>query len=99
MITGIDQVNLAESLAVPLYDAFDTTAGNGDPYDAIVPDVDLTQKNTESSPGAKLSSRLPLDTIDRVPQRTLDRILWQYVHGENSQPPPPGPNASGIDGD
>jgi hypothetical protein len=23
--------------------------------------------------------------------------LWQYVHGEDSEPPPPGPNASGLD--
>ena len=31
------------------------------------------------------------------PQRILDRILWQSVHGADSEPPPPGPNAAGID--
>ena len=30
---------------------------------------------------------------DRVPQRVLDRQLWQAVHGAGSKPPPPGPNA------
>jgi hypothetical protein len=44
-----------------------------------------------------LSARLPLDHTDRTPQRYLDRILWQYVHGPESEPPPPGPNASGLD--
>jgi DNA-binding beta-propeller fold protein YncE len=97
IIVGIPRVNLSEALAVPLYDAFDAGAGNGEPYDAILPEVSLTEKNTAASPDAKLSSRLPLDTIDRVPQRTLDRILWHYVHGQDSAPPPPGPNASGID--
>ena len=97
IITGIKQVNLAEALAVPLYDAFDASPGNGDPYDAILPDVSLTEKNTAATPDAKLSSRLPLTTIDQVPQRTLDRILWHYVHGMDSAPPPPGPNASGLD--
>ena len=97
IITGIKQFNLAEALAVPLYDAFDASPGNSDPYDAILPDVSLTEKNTAATPDAKLSSRLPLTTIDQVPQRTLDRILWHYVHGMDSAPPPPGPNASGLD--
>jgi hypothetical protein len=62
-----------------------------------VPDVDMTERNTEQAPNAELSKRLPLGFTDRTPQRYLDRILWQYVHGEDSEPPPPGPNASGLD--
>src|SRR6266511_4817213 len=27
----------------------------------------------------------------------LDRILWQWKHGKRSEPPPPGPNAAGVD--
>ena len=62
-----------------------------------MPNVDLTERNTEESANAALSKRLPLDFTDRTPQRYLDKILWQYVHGEDSEPPPPGPNASGLD--
>ena len=61
------------------------------------PSVSLTERNPASAPGARLSSRLPLNTPDRVPQRVLDKILWQSVHGRGSEPPPPGPNASGLD--
>src|SRR3712207_9416163 len=57
----------------------------------------MTERNTEDSPNARLSERLPLGFTDRTPQRYLDRILWQYVHGADSEPPPPGPNASGLD--
>ena len=32
-----------------------------------------------------------------MPQRIVDRILWQSIHGAESEPPPPGPNASGVD--
>jgi hypothetical protein len=59
--------------------------------------VNMTERNTAASPNAGFSSKLPLDHTDRTPQRYLDRILWQYVHGPDSEPPPPGPNASGFD--
>ena len=72
-------------------------ADNNEPYDAIAPNVSLTERNTNATPNSGYSQRLPLDTPDRVPQRYLDQILWQYVHGKDSQPPPPGPNASGED--
>jgi YVTN family beta-propeller protein len=98
LVVGMDSLNLFDALAVPMYDAFDADPGDNDePYDVIVPDVDLLERNTESSPDAELSRSLPLDFTDRTPQRILDRILWHYVHGPDSEPPPPGPNASGLD--
>ena len=94
---GMKPLNLFDATAVPLYDVFTTDPENADPYDAIVPDVNLTERNTASSTNARLSKSLPLNFTDRTPQRYLDRILWQYVHGPGSEPPPPGPNASGLD--
>jgi len=83
---------------VPLYDAFDSDASdNSEPYDAIVPSVDRNERNPADGPDARFSSELPLTLTDRVPQQLLDRILWHYVHGSGSQPPPPGPNSSGLD--
>jgi hypothetical protein len=82
---------------VPLYDAFDPSPSNAEPFDAIPSKVNLLDKNAATAANAKLSNSLPLNHPDRVPQRILDRILWQSIHGPNSEPPPPGPNASGID--
>jgi hypothetical protein len=83
---------------VPLYEAFDgDPSDNLEPYEAIKPDVDMNERNPEDGPNAQLSAELPLTLTDRVPQPILDRILWQYVHGAGSEPPPAGPNASGID--
>ncbi|MEA2390372.1 MAG: hypothetical protein QOK31_481 [Solirubrobacteraceae bacterium] len=98
LVVGMKPLNLAEALAVPLYSAFSSTAANSDPYSAIVPKQSLTQKNTAASPGAARSRALGLGPTDNVPQRVLDGLLWQSVHGAGSQPPPPGPNASGADG-
>jgi hypothetical protein len=95
---GMKPLNLFDATAVPLYRAFDSDpSDNDEPYNTIVPDVDLTATNPASAPNAELSDRLPLEIPDQVPQRTLDKILWQYRHGADSKPPPPGPNASGID--
>ena len=33
--------------------------------------------------------------IDSMPQHDLDTVLWKSVHGADSAPPPPGPNAAG----
>ena len=97
IVIGLKPAYLADALAVPLYDAFTSEPLNDEPYDAIVPSVDMTERNTASSPAAEASAELPLDAPDRVPQRDLDRILWKYVHGQHAVPPPPGPNASGSD--
>jgi hypothetical protein len=97
IVTGMKPLNLFDALAVPMYDAFATDPDNDEAYDAIKPEVNLTERNPPNGPNAGFSSRLPLEHTDRTPQRYLDRILWQYAHGAASQPPPPGPNASGLD--
>jgi hypothetical protein len=97
IVTGMRSLNLFDALAVPLYDAFGSSAGNSEPYSAMKPGVNLVERNTSSSPGARESSRFDFRGVDRIPQRHLDRVLWKSIHGARSRPPPPGPNASGID--
>jgi phospholipase C len=95
IVSGLKALHLEEALAVPLYDAFDSSPSNSEPYNAITPNVDMTARNTASTPAASESARLPFDSLDQIPQRTLDGVLWKYRHGAHSQPPPPGPNAVG----
>jgi DNA-binding beta-propeller fold protein YncE len=92
---GMKPLGLGDSLAVPLYDAFDGTAQNTDPYTAIPPNIPIDERNTESSPGAAASKRMDFRSVDKNPQRELDAVLWKSIHGEDSVPPPPGPNAAG----
>jgi hypothetical protein len=40
---------------------------------------------------------LPWHRLDAVPQEISDQIIWEAVHGANSRPPTPGPNASPAD--
>ena len=97
MMVGLKPLSLNDALAAPMYDAF-TNSGTpdvaGTVYNAVQPDQSLSQTNTSSSPGASLSSRLPFERLDMVPQAVLDRILWRSVYGAHSRPPGLGPNAS-----
>jgi len=93
LIMGMNPLSLNDALATPMYDAFTSAPLNTEPFDAITPDVDLLSYNTTASPWAVQSSQLPLGQVDRVPQSTIDAILWKSVYGEDSTPPPPGPNA------
>jgi Phosphoesterase family len=97
IVVGMKPLNLFDATAVPLYDAFAPDPDNCEPYNAIPSNISLTERNGASAPNARLSERLNIGRTDRTPQRFLDHILWQYVHGKDSTPPPPGPNASGLD--
>ncbi len=98
LVMGLKPKNLAEALAVPMFEAFQKNPGNIAPYDAIVPGVDLTALNPNTLANRRVSAGLPLNSLDQLPQRKLDAILWHYARGNRSAVPPPGPNASGQDG-
>jgi DNA-binding beta-propeller fold protein YncE len=97
IISGLRSVNLGEALAVPLYDAVTPNPGNSAPYNAILPNVNLTGVNPATAANIAAAKGQPLDATDQVPQEVLDAMLWHYRHGSRSEPPPPGPNASPED--
>jgi DNA-binding beta-propeller fold protein YncE len=97
IISGLPSLNLGEVLAVPLYNAVTPNPGNSDPYDAIMPSVDMTETNPATAQNIAASRGQPLNATDQVPQHVLDAMLWHYRHGFKSKPPPPGPNASTQD--
>ena len=98
IVIGMKPLNLFDAIAVPMYDVFTENPDNAAPYDLIVPKQSLTERNTESSPGARLSKAARIgDKTDGTPQRLLDMVLWKAVHGADAIPPPPGPNASALD--
>jgi hypothetical protein len=93
LIMGMKALSLNDALATPMYDVFTSRPLNSAPVDALPAAIDLLTRNTAAAPWAALSNRLPLGKVDAVPQWKLDAILWKSVHGVNSTPPPPGPNA------
>ena len=90
---GMKPFTLFDALATPMYDAFDSTPQNLEPYDAAAPNIDITATNPATAANKRAARGYDLIHTDRVPQRVLDRQLWQAVHGPHSKPPAPGPHA------
>ena len=97
IVLGMHPLNLNDAFATPMYDAFSSTADNSDPYTAIKPAQDRNARNPNTPANRAASRGLNMGIPDQVPQRRLDAMLWHSVKGFDSQPPPPGPNASAED--
>ena len=97
LILGLDPLALNDALATPMYDAF--ISGSQKPERR--PLQRAARRRTRSRPRTRrppptpsLSSELPWNRLDAVPQAISDQILWASVHGANAAAPAPGPNAS-----
>jgi hypothetical protein len=94
LILGLRPLNLFDSQAAPMYDAFTGSPDNSTPFNAVPPTYNLLEENpAPSGAAAKAGDKFDLTIPDQISQRLLDKIIWQSVHGPNSTPPPPGPNA------
>jgi hypothetical protein len=96
LILGMQPLGLWDAVATPMYDAFQSVPANSAPYDALPENINILLRNGTTPANQALSAGMDFQSgVDRVPQRELDAVLWKSVHGVNSTPPPPGPNAEG----
>lgn len=77
----------------PLRDIW-TATPNLAPYVAIVPKVDLNEKNTKNSIGAAASAQLDLSAEDRANENLFNHILWEAIKG----PAVPYPGITRVSG-
>jgi hypothetical protein len=94
LIMGMHPLSFADAVATPMYDAFQSSPGNAAPYSVAAPSYPLLERNPNSAYDRALSRGYRWNLPDQLPQDQFDRILWHAVHGRNSAPPPPGPNAA-----
>jgi hypothetical protein len=76
-----------------MYDAFTSAAVNAAPFTALPEGTDLLARNPNTAFNRRMTNGLDFAHLDAVPQHTFDNVLWKYVHGPESNPPPAGPNA------
>jgi putative heme degradation protein len=79
----------------PLHDVWRATPDLA-PYTAIVPAVDLSEKNTARSTDASESAQLDLSVEDRADENVFNRILWAAIKGR-SVPYPGIVRVSGLE--
>lgn len=88
LILGLPPLTQYDAAATPMFNCFSDTA-QITPYTCLPEQVDLTARNTEKSPGAKLSSRMDFRDYDLAPEDELNRVLWLAAKGPNEPYPTP----------
>ena len=53
------------------------------------PQIRLDEMNPPDAPGAKESGEWDFSHPDQVPAQALNRVIWQSIKGEDSEPPAP----------
>ena len=56
------------------------------PFDAVTPKQDLSEKNPQNTPAARLSEGFDLSAPDHVDDQVYNRVLWLMLKGEAPRP-------------
>ena len=84
-ILGLDSLSQFDRYGRPLRDVF-ASSPDPRPYEAIVPAVDLNEKNPEGTPAARESARLDFSHADVADEERFNRVLWEVVKGDAPLP-------------
>jgi YVTN family beta-propeller protein len=88
LILGLPPMSQYDAAATPLYNAFQTTPVIKG-FTSRDARIRLDEMNRSSAPGAAASARMNFEIEDRAPERELNEILWQSIHGASSVMPAP----------
>jgi YVTN family beta-propeller protein len=81
-ILGLRSLSQFDHFGRPMRGLF---AGTADmrPYDVIVPEIDLKEKNPKAGPAAEHSAMLDLSRVDAADDELFNRLLWRVIKGED----------------
>jgi hypothetical protein len=80
-ILGLEPLSQFDNYGRPLREIFEKDA-QLTPYEPIVPQTSLDEKNPENGPAAKQSMLLDLTSPDASDDDLFNRILWQVIKGD-----------------
>lgn len=79
LLLGLSPLSVADTTAQPLYKLFALTPVNAAPYNAIKPNIDMTEVNKRAAYGSAISAHLDWSKPDAVDPRVLNDILEHAV--------------------
>ena len=88
LLLGLPPMTQYDAAAMPMYNSFRQTA-DLTPYKVEQPRIDVNEKNTTQSWGARASMKMNLDEVDEAPMFALNEIIWKSVKGAGSPMPLP----------
>jgi DNA-binding beta-propeller fold protein YncE len=88
LILGLKPMSQFDAAARPMYASFAAQA-DARPYEHVVPDVDLQERNRRTAWGAKLSEGFDLTKEDAADDLLFNEVIWRSVRGPRAPMPPP----------
>ena len=93
LILGIPPMSQYDAAATPMWRSF-TNVANTKPYTSIIPNINLSEKNTAMNEWQKRSEKFDLTKEDAVPDLEFNVVLWHGLKGDNV--PFPGPKIAAF---
>jgi YVTN family beta-propeller protein len=88
LLLGLPPMTQYDAAANPMYKTFSAKA-DLTPYTLRKPEIDLEEKNTLLSYGARRSMKMDFSDDDRAPVQELNAIIWRSVKGADAPVPAP----------
>ncbi len=88
LILGLEPMSQYDEAATPMFSAFQAKPDTR-PFDALVAQVDLEEKNPATGRDSAASSKMDFSHEDLVDDQLLNEVMWRSVRGENSVMPAP----------
>jgi len=88
LILGLPPMSQYDAAAEPMWRCF-TSTPDLLPFQSVVANVDLNEKNTKNTHSARLSQTFDFSKEDRIPDLVFSEVIWKAVKGEESIMPAP----------
>ena len=92
-LVGIPPMSQYDAAATPMWRSFNNKL-NTTAFSAIVPSINLLDKNTAMNEWQKRSEKFDLTKEDAVPDLEFNEVLWYGLKGDNI--PFPGPKRAAF---
>ena len=88
LILGLPPMSQYDAAATPMWRCFSKESSEKG-FTALLPNIDLNEKNTKRTSTALLSSQLDFSKEDRILDLLFSEIIWKAVKGEDAIMPAP----------
>lgn len=88
LILGLPPMSQYDAAATPMFRSF-TALANHTPYQSLLPNVDLDERNKKQTESARLSATFDFSKEDRIPDLLFSKVIWKTVKGEEREMPVP----------
>jgi hypothetical protein len=88
LILGLPPMTQYDAAAMPMFRCFSAAPDNA-PFVSLPSNIDLNETNPGGTKLAAMARGLNFSEVDRVPDETMNAMLWKAIRGEHAKVPAP----------